>query len=650
MVLVRTYQTFDEREKPTLHFYLYTSDYQYDFTNMVTSHNWDGDINLACESFSIGVHNKQDNNARRKLPFEEGLMIKVMLEYPAQKNAPKPTELFRGIIAKRSLSGDGSEELKVNDYNWYFQRNQVTIDFKNKTADQIISILCKKAGVGVSYMDKTGYVFPELEFIRKTIWEIIQAVLTETYLRTKKRYNIRSEYGKLSLREVTMSPNRMVIERGYNLLGIDRDISIEDVRTQVIMTGGENNDNPGQIKVDAAAKKKYGTLTLTEHEQDLTGPGALGTLAQSLLDELKKPKDHLSVEALADYHISAGTLIEVYDEFTGANDYYFVTAHSHSGQSGYGTMSLELSKSYNPEFVRYEKPEEPKGEAVKISFDSKLSDAAYTSGFVATAYDPKLGGINGSGDYSMTASGTKWAYSRTIAVDPKVIPYGSIVHIVVPDMPEHNGLYLAEDTGGAIDGKRIDMLIRGKKATANFGRRNIQVAILQKGTGKADAKAKAAKWRSIESSWKKKLSAAASPKSSGGSADLGNVSDKRKKVVNLARSYKGELTYLWSSMNVPGGTADCSGFTFYILKNAAGYNLGRGTSSQVTKGKKIAKSSAQPGDMVFFKNTYRTGVSHVGIVTTPGMCVSVHDGGCTEHSYTSGYWGGKFMQINRVFD
>ena len=41
---------------------------------------------------------------------------------------------------------------------------------------------------------------------------------------------------------------------------------------------------------------------------------------------------------------------------------------------------------------------------------------------------------------------------RTIAVDPKVIPLGSRVEI--------NGqIYIAEDTGGAIKGNRIDMCV-----------------------------------------------------------------------------------------------------------------------------------------------------------------------------------------------
>ncbi len=53
---------------------------------------------------------------------------------------------------------------------------------------------------------------------------------------------------------------------------------------------------------------------------------------------------------------------------------------------------------------------------------------------------------------SKTALGTTMTPYRTIAVDPKVIPLGSKVEI--------NGkIYIAEDTGGAIKGNRIDMCV-----------------------------------------------------------------------------------------------------------------------------------------------------------------------------------------------
>lgn len=57
---------------------------------------------------------------------------------------------------------------------------------------------------------------------------------------------------------------------------------------------------------------------------------------------------------------------------------------------------------------------------------------------------------------------------RTIAVDPRVIPLGNKVRM--------NGKeYVAEDTGGAIKGKRIDLFIDSHSEAMKFGKKLITV-------------------------------------------------------------------------------------------------------------------------------------------------------------------------------
>ena len=60
--------------------------------------------------------------------------------------------------------------------------------------------------------------------------------------------------------------------------------------------------------------------------------------------------------------------------------------------------------------------------------------------------------ICNDGDASRTATGTTPTAGRTIAVDPDVIPYGTELVI-------NNHTYVAEDCGGAINGKRIDIVV-----------------------------------------------------------------------------------------------------------------------------------------------------------------------------------------------
>lgn len=84
-----------------------------------------------------------------------------------------------------------------------------------------------------------------------------------------------------------------------------------------------------------------------------------------------------------------------------------------------------------------------------------------------------LGGVG----KTYTATGRKAVrdpsgYS-TIAVDPKIIPYGTKMYI------EGYGYALAADTGGAIVGNKIDVYFDTKNEALNWGVKHVNVYILK---------------------------------------------------------------------------------------------------------------------------------------------------------------------------
>lgn len=69
-----------------------------------------------------------------------------------------------------------------------------------------------------------------------------------------------------------------------------------------------------------------------------------------------------------------------------------------------------------------------------------------------------------------TASGAYARSKHTIAVDPSVIPFGTAVII--------NGIeYIAEDTGGAVKGKMIDIYFDSHEEAQAFGRQTLTVYV-----------------------------------------------------------------------------------------------------------------------------------------------------------------------------
>ncbi|SDW21444.1 3D (Asp-Asp-Asp) domain-containing protein [Marinococcus luteus] len=112
--------------------------------------------------------------------------------------------------------------------------------------------------------------------------------------------------------------------------------------------------------------------------------------------------------------------------------------------------------------------EEVAGASTSESSDSTSGGETMT--VEATAYTAECVGCSG-----ITATGVNLNNDRdanVIAVDPDVIPLGSTVEV------EGMGTYKAEDTGGAINGNRIDVHVPTNSEALSFGRQDVEVTVV----------------------------------------------------------------------------------------------------------------------------------------------------------------------------
>ncbi|PFJ08404.1 enterotoxin [Bacillus cereus] len=94
----------------------------------------------------------------------------------------------------------------------------------------------------------------------------------------------------------------------------------------------------------------------------------------------------------------------------------------------------------------------------------------------ATAYTANPSENGSYGGRVLTAMGhdlTANPNMKVIAVDPKVIPLGSKVWV------EGYGEAIAGDTGGAIKGNRIDVLVGSDSNANSWGRKSVKVKVIQ---------------------------------------------------------------------------------------------------------------------------------------------------------------------------
>ena len=116
-------------------------------------------------------------------------------------------------------------------------------------------------------------------------------------------------------------------------------------------------------------------------------------------------------------------------------------------------------------------------------------------------------------------------------------------------------------------------------------------------------------------------------------------------LLAQAQNYLG-VPYVFGGYSPEG--FDCSGLIYYILEKT-GYPVPRTAADQYSMGYAVSRDQLAAGDLVFFENTYTSGVSHVGIYAGGGKFIHApNEGGSVCYSSLSGYWADHYCGARRI--
>jgi cell wall-associated NlpC family hydrolase len=90
-----------------------------------------------------------------------------------------------------------------------------------------------------------------------------------------------------------------------------------------------------------------------------------------------------------------------------------------------------------------------------------------------------------------------------------------------------------------------------------------------------------------------------------------DLDDKGEKIADQAKRYKG-VRYRFGGDSKSKGF-DCSGLVRRVYNDLSLKKLPRTSSQLFTMGDPVGLNELRAGDLVFFKNTYKRGISHVGV-------------------------------------
>lgn len=292
-----------------------------------------GDTAKCYRTASVSIINAV-NLRKSVLQFENGKELRVLYD---------GVEVFRGIVMQHTINTDADTTLTAHDFNFYLTKNADTVNYKDKRADEILRDLCSKFNVPVGNITNTNYVLKK--FIKSgTVYELVMATLKETQLQTGKAYRLRNKNGQVELTDVEQVDTVVTLKNGQTITSAEYSESIEELQTQVKLTGGDEK-KPITALATAPTAGQYGVTQHFEHISDVKKASELQAKAQAMVAEMSRPKTSVKVDALGNTAVMSGTAVGVIESMTRLSGTYTVESDSHDfDASGSYTMSLTLTK------------------------------------------------------------------------------------------------------------------------------------------------------------------------------------------------------------------------------------------------------------------------------------------------------------------
>ncbi|PRT04647.1 enterotoxin [Bacillus wiedmannii] len=300
-------------------------------------------------------------------------------------------------------------------------------------------------------------------------------------------YKGKTAYANVSFLSSTAPVEKKTEEKTKQVAKVQKTVkSKEEAKTQKIAKAKETIKAQEEVKVQEVVKPKEEVKVqeVVKPKEEVKVQEVVKPKEEVKVQEVVKPKEEAKAEEIvkAKEEAKVQEVVkpkeeEKAEEIVKAKEEAKAQEIAKAKEEAKAREIAKAKEEAKAREIAKAKEEAKAREIAKVREESKnnIQSAKRELTVVATAYtaDPSENGTYGG--RVLTAMGhdlTANPNMRIIAVDPKVIPLGSKVWV------EGYGEAIAGDTGSAIKGNRIDVLMGSKSKAMNWGRQTVKVKIL----------------------------------------------------------------------------------------------------------------------------------------------------------------------------
>lgn len=251
--------------------------------------------------------------------------------------------VFYGFVFK--LESGSESELKLTAYDQIrYLLGNGTYVLENVTANDVIRRIAKDHGLQTGVMEAAEYTIPSLIQDNKKLLDIIMEALAMTLENKGQLLAFYDDFGELTLRSPASMQLPLIIGKERYLYEYSLSKSIDDNTYNAIFLYQDNKETGKREFYTAADENnvaKWGMLHLYEKADDKANAAQINEKAKMLLKLRNRETIQLSLQAIGDLRVRAGSFLYVLLDGTEAK-LHLVDQCSHRFSGGEHTMSLDI--------------------------------------------------------------------------------------------------------------------------------------------------------------------------------------------------------------------------------------------------------------------------------------------------------------------
>lgn len=250
---------------------------------------------------------------------------------------------FYGYVFRIKRRG-GEDTVDITAYTQErYLKNKDTYVLAGKRADQVVRKIAKDLKLKTGTLANTKYKIPTLCEDNKSMYDIILAALDETLTNTGKMFYLWDDFGKLRLSSVADSKLKLFVGDGSMATGYSHESEIDTDTYNRIKLVRDNKD-AGQRDVyifkDSRNIKRWGTLQYFEKVNEEMNRAMIEQRGDSLLYLKNRPKQTMTIDAVADMSVRAGKAL--YVQFAELDIHQFMVVNEVTHNLEEATMQLKV--------------------------------------------------------------------------------------------------------------------------------------------------------------------------------------------------------------------------------------------------------------------------------------------------------------------